>query len=128
LEELGSEEASYYQSQIGIFCWMVELGQVDMITEVSMLASQMAMPRCGHLEIIFHIYIYAYLDKKHNLTMVFDPSYPEINMTSFKDCEWKTFYGEFIKAIPTNAPAPRRKEVDVCLFYDSDHAGDRLTR
>jgi hypothetical protein len=44
-EELGSEEASYYQSQIGILCWMVELGCVDIITEVSMLASQMAMPR-----------------------------------------------------------------------------------
>eukprot|EP00978_Attheya_sp_CCMP212_P021833 scaffold64169_cov51-Attheya_sp.AAC.3 len=44
-EELGSEEASYYQSQIGILHWMVELGRVDIITEVSMLASQMAMPR-----------------------------------------------------------------------------------
>eukprot|EP00978_Attheya_sp_CCMP212_P005090 scaffold11251_cov50-Attheya_sp.AAC.1 len=39
-EELGSEEASYYQSQIGILRWMVGLGRVDIITEVSILASQ----------------------------------------------------------------------------------------
>ena len=125
-EELGSEEASYYQSQIGILRWMVELGRVDIITEVSMLASQMALPRRGHLEAIFHIY--AYLEKKHNSTMVFDPSYPEIDMQSFKECEWKTFYGDVHEAIPTNAPLARGKEVDVRLFVDSDHAGDRLTR
>jgi len=125
-EELGSDEASYYQSQIGILRWMVELGRVDIITEVSMLASQMAMPRRGHLETIFRIY--AYLDKKHNSTMVFDPSYPEIDHRSFKDCEWKNFYGDVKEAIPTNAPTARGKEVDVRLFCDSDHAGDRLTR
>jgi hypothetical protein len=60
--------------------------------------------------------------------MVFDPSYPEIDMQSFKECEWKTFYGDVQEAIPTNAPTPRGKEVDVRLFVDSDHAGDRLTR
>eukprot|EP00978_Attheya_sp_CCMP212_P021100 scaffold61252_cov61-Attheya_sp.AAC.3 len=32
-KELGSEEASYYQSQIGILRWMVEVGRVDIITE-----------------------------------------------------------------------------------------------
>eukprot|EP00978_Attheya_sp_CCMP212_P033355 scaffold134264_cov56-Attheya_sp.AAC.2 len=90
---------------------MVELGRVDIITEVSMLASQMAMPRRGHLDAIFHIY--AYLEKKHNSTMIFDPSYPEIDMNSFKECEWKTFYGDVHEAIPTNAPQAR---------------GDRLTR
>eukprot|EP00978_Attheya_sp_CCMP212_P010641 scaffold25919_cov25-Attheya_sp.AAC.1 len=106
-EELGSKEASYYQSQIGILQWMVELGRVDIITEVSMLASQMAMQRQrrGHLDAIFHIY--AYLEKKHNSTMVFDPSYPEIDMNSFKECEWKTFYGDVHEAIPTNAPLSR---------------------
>eukprot|EP00978_Attheya_sp_CCMP212_P000920 scaffold1962_cov61-Attheya_sp.AAC.1 len=65
----------------------------------------MAMPRRGHLDAIFHIY--AYLEKKHNSTMVFDPSYPEIDMNSFKECEWKTFCGDVHEAIPTNAPQAR---------------------
>eukprot|EP00978_Attheya_sp_CCMP212_P027008 scaffold89984_cov53-Attheya_sp.AAC.1 len=55
--------------------------------------------------------------------MVFDPSSPEIDQRSFKDCEWKNFYGDVKEAIPTNAPTARGKEVDVHLFCDSDHAG-----
>ena len=125
-EELGPEDASYYQSQIGVLRWMVELGRVDIITEVSMLASQMAMPRRGHLEAVFHMY--AYLHNKHNSTMVFDPSYPDIDMRDFKVCDWKNFYGDVKEAIPPNAPPPRGKEVDIRLYVDSDHAGDRLTR
>ena len=48
--ELTPEQASYYQSQIGVLQWAVELGLVDIITEVSILAFQMAQPREGHLE------------------------------------------------------------------------------
>ena len=36
---------SYYQSLIGMVRWMVEIGKVDIITEVSLLASQLAIPR-----------------------------------------------------------------------------------
>jgi hypothetical protein len=39
------------------------------------------MPREGHLEVVF-----AYtLKKKHNGWMVFDPTYPETDMTQFKE-------------------------------------------
>jgi len=62
--ELDAEDAAYYQSQIGVLHWMVELGRMDIITEVSLLASQMAMPREGHLEAVFHIF--GYLKQKHN--------------------------------------------------------------
>jgi hypothetical protein len=34
---LGPEMANYFQSQIGILRWCVELGRIDIITEVSML-------------------------------------------------------------------------------------------
>ena len=47
--KLGAKEANYYQSLMGILQWMVEIGRVDMLTEVSMMASQLAMPREGHI-------------------------------------------------------------------------------
>ena len=34
--ELNATDAAYYQSLIGIVRWMVELGRVDITTEVSM--------------------------------------------------------------------------------------------
>jgi hypothetical protein len=43
-EALDDLEATYYQSQIGILRWMVEIGRVDIVTEVSLLASQLALP------------------------------------------------------------------------------------
>ena len=48
--ELETREAAYYQSLIGILRWIVELGRVDITTEVSILSSCMAMLRQGHLE------------------------------------------------------------------------------
>ena len=61
---LNDDQATYFQSQIGILRWMVELGQVDIATEVSLWFSHVALHREGHLETIFHLY--TYLKKKHN--------------------------------------------------------------
>ena len=124
--ELGPSEASYYHSCIGVLRWIVELGRVDIITEVSLLASHLALPRKGHLDTV--IRIFAYLKNKHNSLMVFDPTYPEIDERDFLECDWKDFYGDAKEPIPPNAPDPRGKEVDLRLFVDSDHAGDKTNR
>ena len=62
--ELDEDQATYYQSQIGILHWIDELGRIDIATEVSPLASHVALPKKGHLLTVFHIY--PYLKKRHN--------------------------------------------------------------
>ena len=47
---LTPSQHAYYQSLIGILHWMVELGQVDICLEVSMLSSHLTMLRKGHLQ------------------------------------------------------------------------------
>ena len=84
------------------------------------------MPREGHLDALF--LIFAYLKVKHNSRMVFDPSYPEIDKSDFKICDWKNFYGNAKKAIPTDVPEARGKEIEIRLYVDSDHAGEQWTR
>jgi hypothetical protein len=64
-EELGPEDGNYFQSLIGILRWTVELGRIDIIMEVSKLASHMALPRQGHLEAAFHVF--AYLKQHHGI-------------------------------------------------------------
>ena len=123
---LDAKQANYYQSLMGVLQWMVEIGRVDMLTEVSVMASQLAMPREGHLECLFHMF--SYLKIKHNSRMVFDPTYPDIDMSQFKECDWKAFYPGAKEAIPPNMPEPRGKDVDLRLFVDADHAGDKTTR
>jgi hypothetical protein len=60
--------------------------------------------------------------------MVFDPTYPSIDMNDFKVCDWKDFYRNDEEAIPSNAPESRGKEVELHISDDSDHAGEKLTR
>jgi hypothetical protein len=96
------------------------------MTEVSVLSSFNAMPREGHLDAVFHIY--GYIKNKHNSGMIFDPTYPNIDLSNFKECDWREFYGDVKEAIPPNAPPPRGKEVVMRLFVDSSHADDKLTR
>jgi hypothetical protein len=56
--------SSFYQHLIGVMRWMVELGQIDIATEVSMLSLYLACPGEGHLENALHIM--GYLQLKHN--------------------------------------------------------------
>eukprot|EP00957_Ditylum_brightwellii_P027061 2045980-Ditylum_brightwellii.AAC.1 len=89
--ELGATDVSYYHSCIGVLRWIMELGQVDIITELLLLSSHLALPRKGHLET-------------------------------------KEFYGDAKVPIPHNAQETRGKEVDLRLFIDSDHVGDKINR
>ena len=75
--ELSPDDTSYFQLLIGILRWAVKLRCVNITTEVSMLLSHLALPWEGHLHKLFHIF--AYLKKKSNSRMVFDPTYPEID-------------------------------------------------
>jgi len=125
-EPLDPECSSFYQHLIGVMRWMVELGRIDIATEVSLLSSHLAYPREGHLETALHIM--SYLRQKHNTRLIFDPTYPKIDMGMFPQFDWTEFYGNIDEAIPADMPEPLGKDVDVRMMCDSDHAGDRRTR
>jgi hypothetical protein len=70
----------------------------------------------------------AYLGLHHNARVVFDPTYPAVDMGTFIKTDWKSMYGDVKEMIPSDAPVPRVKEVDMRLFVNSDHAGEQFTR
>ena len=75
------------------------------------------------------LHIMSYLKHKHNSRLVLDPSYAVIDYGKFKKKEdWTEFYGNVKEAVPPNAPKPLGKEVELRMFVDSDHAGDKATR
>jgi hypothetical protein len=43
--ELSTEMANFYQSQVGVLRWIIEMDRLDISTEVSMLAAHMAVSR-----------------------------------------------------------------------------------
>ena len=56
--ELNATDATYYRSLIGVIRWMVELGRVDICTEVLMLSLCLVVPREGHILQLFCISSY----------------------------------------------------------------------
>ncbi len=92
---------------------MVELGRIDIATEVSMISSYLACPCEGQLENALHVM--GYLQLKHNSQLIFDPTYPEIDQTAFPFFEWMEFYGNVEEAIP-----PDCENILCGYLYDGD--------
>ena len=108
LSKLCSEDdGRIYLSLIGVIHWMLELGGIYFTCEVSMLASFCAMTREGHLYQLFHIF--SYLKKYHNSRMVFDLTYPEIDVNLFLRKEWRQNYAHAKEVIPSDCPRPLGK-------------------
>lgn len=57
-----------------------------------MLSSFIAMPQGGHMQQLFNIF--AYLKVHHNARLVMDPSYPNIDQSTFGRRDWTEFYGD----------------------------------
>jgi hypothetical protein len=123
---LGPEMAIFFQFQIEILRWCVELGRIDIITEVSMLSTFLCMPRECHLDAVYHLF--TYLSLHHNARVIFDPTYTNVDMSAFIQTDWKPMYGDVQEAIPPNSPVTRGKAIDLLLFVYSDHAGVQFTR
>ena len=73
---LEQDLASWYQCLIGMISYMVEIGRVDIIIEVSIMVSQMPMPREEHLEAVLHVFAFLLQD--------YNPIYPAIRMNDFR--------------------------------------------
>ena len=70
----------------------MELGRSDIVMENYALASMMAFPHEVHLDAVFNMF--AFLKRKHNDVIVFDPTEPEIDINKFPCEYWSaTTYG-----------------------------------
>ena len=67
-----------------------------------------------------------HVHQRYNSRQVYDSSYPEIDHNVFKKCDWWELYMEANEAIPMNIPEPWGKEVDIHIFVNSNHAGDKV--
>ena len=112
---------------MGVMRWMVEIGRIDIATEISQLSSFVAILRRGHL--VNTLYVMSYLNIKHNSMFVLNRTYPGIEIDQFQTGhDWTPFYEGVEEALPPNAPKQLGKHVKFRMFVDSDHAGDKAVR
>jgi hypothetical protein len=123
---LEDDAINYFQSQVSILRWAVELGRIDIYVDVAMLSQHLVHPRQGHLEAIYHIY--SYLKRHERCTMVFDEAFVSFSEADFPVFDWTDFYGPVSETMPPNAPEPRGNPVEMTAFVDANHAGNQVTR
>jgi hypothetical protein len=56
--ELDQTLAFSFMQLIGILCWAVEIGCIDIYLETSLLSQYQANPQLRHLEAAYHIFAY----------------------------------------------------------------------
>jgi hypothetical protein len=104
---------------------MCNIGCIDIATEVLLLSLHLAYPREGHLDAALHVM--GYLRLKYNSQLIFYPTYPLIDDSTFQHHDWEEFYGDVQEAIPMNAPPPLRKEVDLRMMVEQPCRGQNDT-
>jgi hypothetical protein len=117
--------AQYYMELISILRWIVKLGRMDIMVDVSMLSSYTMQPHIGHLDQVFHIF--GYLKRNKYATLIFDESRVDWDEATFQTHDWTDFYRDAKEILPPNAPAPRGNSVQINCFVDTDHAGNHIT-
>ena len=118
-ELLGPEDIVRYQSLIGAMQWAISIGRFDIQTAVMTLSSFRAAPRKGHLERAKRIY--GYLVKMKNATIRFRTDEPDYSALPEQCHDWtNSVYGKVEELLPTNAPEPLGKFVQITHYVDAN--------
>jgi hypothetical protein len=124
--ELKRDGFHVYQELIGVLRWAVELGRVDVLLEVALMLTYMAMPREGHLLQLHRMFGYFKIYPKRKIA--FDFQHPEISKRMLKEYNWCNFYRNAAEAIPLDMPKPRGNPMLTHCFVNASHGSDRATR
>jgi len=73
-KELEDNPAKFYESMIGSLCWLVDVGWLDVTTEVSQLSLFSVNPHYGHMLTLLHLF--GYLQEHHPARLLLGPTPP----------------------------------------------------
>ena len=131
---LGPELLSRYQQLIGTLRWSIELGRIDIMTEISVLSQHLCAPREGHIKAVYQIFRYLQKNMTKNPGRIaFDPFLDHFDERLFEQGaqtkeEWNDFYPDATEALPRHMPEPLGKCVKVRAWVDANHAGNLANR
>ena len=108
---LNPKETQEYQWFIGIARWIIELGRVDILCEVSLLSSHLVMPQKLHMEALMGILFY--IENSYGKTIVVDAIIPKVDTLMVIETNWlKIIYDEDTQEeILANTPEPLGKPI-----------------
>ena len=123
---MNAEGMLVYPELIGILCWAVDIGRVDILLEVSLLSSQLSIPHVGHLQAVYRVF--GYLNKLPKRKLYFDPRKPMISEDRLQKFDCEDLLPGACNPIPLDMTRPRGNSVSTHCFVEAKHAGDKTTR
>ena len=132
--ELDEKLTNRFQQLIGILRWAIELGRIDIYTEVSCLSQHLCCPREGHLLAVYKIFHYLQANLTKNPgRLAFDgnPVFTDERLFdgSVTDpSEWADFYPDACEALPGKMIEPLGNPAKVRAYVDANHAGNLANR
>lgn len=124
---LDNEMHREYQSLMGKLQWLVTLDRINICYAVSLLSRFCPCPREGHLTRALRVW--GYLKKYPCQTLSIKSEKFSVEGEQL-DCSLIDFVGQYKYAqeeIDPKFPKPMGPELDVWIFFDSDHAHDKVT-
>ena len=119
-----------YQMLIGMAQWATTIGRLDISFAVSSLSRFSAAPRERHLELA--LYLFGYLKQYPNRRLVLD-SRPLLTVDEALKTD--SFHPDFLEDYPDakedvdpDLPTAYGVELESSIFFDADHAHDKVTR
>ena len=128
-DEFPDIQIQLFHNLIRILRWIVELGQIDITNEISVLSRYLAQPSTGNL--VKLLCIFKYLDRYKKNELAFDPEYHNVedpDLVKARMEAMKEMYPDAVEDLPPNSPPPRGNYVEVNCFIDIDHAGYKVTQ
>ena len=124
--ECNDSDIRFCQEMVGILRWVVELGRVEILLEVSLTSSYITCPYIGHMKALIHMF--AFLKSKPKLTIAFDPRHPFTEESRFVKCDWSNIYPDAQEDIPSDLPPPLEKDDTSTCFVDASHGSNLKNR
>jgi hypothetical protein len=125
--ECDADGSSLYAQLIRVLRWAVELGRIDIHTEVSLLSQHLTLPQhVGHLEAVYHAF--AYLNKHEKSSIIFDPTDPVPITPTMAKPDWSAFYDNCEEELPPQMPKALGYPVNIHVLVDANHAVNVVTR
>ena len=88
---LEDDQENYYQTTVGYIIWAVEIRQIYINLEISLLSCYLDQPRHGHIEQVFHTF--SFLKSHAKRKLVLDP-FKNVSDVEFMMHDWEELYVE----------------------------------
>ena len=123
---LDSDDHSKYRMLIGSAQWAIILGRIDITFATQTMAKFSSSPREGHMQRALRIF--GYLKAYSKLGIVYSKEQHPLEGSPSCSVNWEEQYPGAKEEMPPDMPQPKGSTINLTVFVDADHAGDKMTR